>query len=74
MAADNRWSVNSQVPQTRIDSAGRPTRGILISFTITATQDDGEVFVPGDQPDPELARQRIREYVDRHLAVAELTS
>jgi hypothetical protein len=73
MATQDRWTVITQTPRTQIDSAGRATRGMLVSFTITSTGDQGEVFVPGDQPEPDLARQMIREYVDRAETVAGLT-
>ncbi len=73
MAAADLYHVVSQVPSTQIDAAGNIIAGIVVTFSIGDTPEQGQVFVPGAAPDPEQARERIRAYVEAHTAVAKLT-
>lgn len=66
------YSVTTQTPMTKYVDGGPPQPGIEVRFTIHALGVAGSVWVPGELPDPEQARELIRAFTERAYEVAAL--
>jgi hypothetical protein len=67
------FTVTAQRHVTRLNAAQNGAEdGMQVVFTYGSPPQEGQVFVPGEQPDPELAERMIADYVDKALAIQSL--
>jgi hypothetical protein len=66
------YEVTGQSSTTKYDEGAPPVEGIEVRFSIPSIQVNGSVFVPGKMPDPESARDAIRQWVASAFEIAAL--